>query len=124
MMIFDKEIGMVVSQKFEEKANRLHSNDSYNLAIAMFEHRDLYLNKEELSRLTGIEPDAIKVRMNTLRNNGFLFDNSSPITKIPGRWRMIGLKEQVKPSIPKPEESKFESLINSVFGGFDDSAIV
>lgn len=120
-MIFDKEIGMVVSQRFEEKANRLHSNDSYNLAIAMFEHRDLYLNKEELSRLTGIEPDAIKVRMNTLRNNGFLFENSSPRTKIPGCWRMIGLKNQPKMSVPKQEEGKFSKLINSVFGGFDDT---
>ena len=54
-MIFDTSIGLVVSQKFEEKANRLHSNDSYSLAIAMFEHRDLYLTKEELSRLTGID---------------------------------------------------------------------
>lgn len=123
-MIFDKEIGMVVNHKVEEKINRLHSNDSHNLAVQMFEHRDLYLNKEELSRLTGIEPDAIKVRMNTLRNNGFLFENSSPRTKIPGCWRMIGIKDVAKPKPPKQEENKFNKLINSVFGGLDESAII
>lgn len=115
-MIFDKEIGMVVSQKFEEKANRLHSNDSYNLALQMFEHRDLYLNREELSRLTGIDAESIKSRIGTLRNNGFLFDNASSSTKVPGRWRMIGIKEQPKPSVPKQDSNKFTNLLNSVFG--------
>lgn len=123
-MIFDKEIGMVVSQKFEDKANRLHSNDSYNLAIAMFEHRDLYLNREELSRLTGITPELVKARINTLRANGFVFENASPSTKVPGKWKMIGLKEQPKPAVPKQENNKFGNLLNSVFGGFDDSAII
>ena len=123
-MIFDKEIGMVVSQKFEEKANRLHSNDSYNLALAMFEHRDLYLNREELSRLTGIDVEGIKARIGTLRNNGFLFDNASPSTKVPGRWKMIGIKDMAKPAVPKQENNKFGNLLNSVFGGFDESATI
>lgn len=115
-MIFDKETGMVASQKFEDKANRLHSNDSYNLAIAMFEHRDLYLNREELSRLTGIDIEGIKSRIGTLRNNGFLFDNASPSTKVPGRWKMVGIKNTDKPAIPKQENNKFGNLLNSVFG--------
>lgn len=114
-MLFDKEIGLVVSQKVEEKINRLHSKDSYNLAVQMFEHCDLYLNKDELSRLTGIEPDSIKVRLNTLRNNGFLFENSSPRTKLPGCWRMIGIKDTPKPKPPKQAKNKLSKLINSVF---------
>ena len=123
-MIFDTSIGLVVSQKFEEKANRLHSNDSYNLAMAMFEHRDLYLTKEELSRLTGIDEEAIKARIGTLRNNGFLFENASPSTKVPGKWRMIGIKDTVKPKLPEPEKNTFSNLINKVFGGIDESAII
>lgn len=115
-MIFDKEIGMVVSQKLEDRASRLRSNDSYNLAIAMFEHRDLYLNREELSRLTGIDVGDIESRIGTLRNNGFLFDNTSPSTKIPGRWRMVGIKDMAKPALPKQENNKLSNLLNSVFG--------
>ena len=107
-MIFDKEIGMVVSQKLEDKANRLRSNDSYNLAIAMFKHRDLYLNREELSRVTGIDVGDIESRIGTLRNNGFLFDNTSP----PGRWRMVGIKDTIKPAAPKKENNKFSNIWN------------
>ncbi|CAH9012124.1 conserved hypothetical protein [Vibrio phage 199E37-1] len=115
-MIFDKEIGMVVAHKVEEKINRLHSNDSNILAVQMFEHRDLYLNREELSRLTGIAPELVKARINTLRANGFLFENASPSTKVPGRWKMIGIKDTVKPAVPRQENNKFGNLLNSVFG--------
>jgi len=107
---------MVVNQKVEDKINRLHSNDSYNLALQMFEHRDLYLNREELSRITGIAPELVKARINTLRANGFVFENASPSTKVPGKWKMVGLKEQPKPSVPKQDNNKFTDLLNSVFG--------
>lgn len=113
-MIFDKEIGLVVIQKFEDKANRIHSNDNYNLATAMFEHRDLYLNREELSRLTGIDVEGIKSRIGTLISNGFLFDNALPTTKDSARWRMVGIKDVAKPAIQR-QESKFGNLLNSVF---------
>ena len=37
---------------------------------------------------------------------------------------MIGIKDMAKPAVPKQEENKFSNLLNSVFGGFDESATI